>query len=130
MFVCKKLKFILLGTMLFSVSGCASIVSGTTQNVNIATMPADEKSNCTLHDEKSTYQAITPTLVTVKKGDGPLKVSCESPSQKGETTIPETLDPWYLGNILLGGVIGLVVDGANGAYQKYPEQITVPMGKK
>lgn len=40
------------------------------------------------------------------------------------------MDGWYLGNLLFGGLIGLIVDAANGSmYKLTPDQVIAQMGK-
>ena len=66
-----------------------------------------------------------PGNVTVNRGDGPLKVTCTVNGQNGAKTVEETVDPWFAGNILLGGLIGITIDSYNGAYQHYPDEINI-----
>lgn len=35
------------------------------------------------------------------------------------------MDGWIIGNILLGGLVGVAIDAARGAGQKFPPQVTV-----
>jgi hypothetical protein len=56
----------------------------------------------------------------------PLSIACVAP---GHASIREELkmdgNAMVLGNILIGGLIGVAVDAASGAAEKFPEQITV-----
>jgi hypothetical protein len=46
-------------------------------------------------------------------------------------TLQKELDAWYLGNILLGGLIGmLIVDPLTGAMWKLPPEISVNLADK
>ncbi len=47
--------------------------------------------------------------------------------QDAVATIPSDFQGWTLGNLLIGGVIGLGVDAATGAMNEYPHSFTVPM---
>jgi hypothetical protein len=110
-----------------ALGACASIIEGRTQNVQVNTNPALQ-ADCIFKDKKGQeYRARVPGAVTVNRGDGPLLVQCYVQGGKGDSIVEETLEPWALGNVLLGGVIGIAVDGYTGAYQKYPDQVTITL---
>ena len=44
--------------------------------------------------------------------------------------IPSNFEGWTVGNVLIGGIIGLGVDAATGAMNEYPHAFQVPMTKK
>jgi len=77
-------------------------------------------------------QGITPSDVTLNRSSGyfkPGKYTIEI--KKGGKVVSKeivtaSLNGWYFGNILVGGVIGmLVVDPLSGAMYRMPESITV-----
>jgi len=77
-------------------------------------------------------QGITPSDVTLNRSSGyfkPGKYTIEI--KKGGKVVSKeivtaSLNGWYFGNILIGGVIGmLVVDPLSGAMYRMPESITV-----
>ncbi|HEX2752302.1 MAG TPA: hypothetical protein VHP34_04185 [Alphaproteobacteria bacterium] len=109
--------------------GCATVVSGTQQSVFVET-PFVEGAECSLRDSKSGswYLPGTPGSASVTKGDGPLNIVCK---KKGYVTGTVSVDDEFagatLGNIILGGGIGIFVDAASGAAQKYPDKIVVWM---
>ena len=112
--------------------GCATVVSGTQQSVFVET-PFVEGAECSLRDSKSGswYLPSTPGSASVTKGDGPLNVVCK---KEGYTTSTVSVDDEFagatLGNIILGGGIGVFVDAASGAAQKYPDKVIVWMKPK
>ena len=111
------------------LSGCATIVSGTQQTIFIDT-PKMAGAECKLNDSKggSWYIKETPSSVSVLKGNGPLNIVCTKQGYETETvSVEETVSGATLGNVLLGGGIGILVDAASGAAQKYPNKITVWM---
>ena len=118
----------LLGLTLF-LSGCSTIVSGTQQSVFIDT-PFVEDAKCTLKDSKngSWYLPATPGSATVTKGNGPMNVVCKkSGYTTGQSQVDDEFAGATLGNVILGGGIGIFVDAASGAAQEYPEKIVVWM---
>ena len=57
-----------------------------------------------------------------------VEIRCnKSGFQEGYASIPSNFEGWTVGNILLGGVVGLGVDAATGAINQYPNSFQVPM---
>jgi hypothetical protein len=112
----------------FLTTGCASIVSGTHQSVSVETPPMKNVS-CTLSNDKGKwYVNSTPGSVSIHQSFKDLLVSCESKNHTPITkTVPSKVKPMMFGNILLGGLIGVVVDAAGGGGYQYPQTIAVPM---
>jgi len=109
------------------LAACATVVSGTSRTLFVET-PRVTGATCRLSDsERGTwYLPSTPGSVTVRKGEGPLHVVCEKDGY--ETTIvsvDEEFAPATLGNIVPGGGIGIFVDAAFGAAQRYPDKVVV-----
>ena len=109
------------------LSSCATIISGRTQKFSVNTNPDEaivtvngisQNSPCSFILDRTTpsYQ-----VKIVKKGYKPVIIS-----------IKRGINGWVFGNILLGGIIGLVVDVVSGSvYQFYPselEQSLIPDG--
>ena len=45
-----------------------------------------------------------------------------------DVTFTKSMTPWYLGNVLLGGIVGFIVDAANGAmYDRKPAGVDVKL---
>lgn len=126
-------KFILAIFLLVPIlSGCASIVSGNQQTLYIET-PEVEGAECKLKDSKagSWYLESTPDAVTVLKGNGPMNVKCTKKGYKTTVvSVNEGVSGATFGNIILGGGIGIFVDAATGAAQKYPDKIVLWMEPK
>lgn len=95
-------------------SGCASIFSGTTQDVSIRTTPGARYSisNSNGYQIASGESAGT---VQLQRGVGyfsphayKAKISKEGYQTKTVDITPG-INPWYFANILLGGVVGMVI---------------------
>ncbi|NIV75241.1 MAG: hypothetical protein GWN37_10485 [Gammaproteobacteria bacterium] len=124
----RSLFAIVLSSLAIGASGCATIMTGTDQDVLVRTEKDVRAASCKLEDSKgrSTFVASTPDTVTLVKGDAPLTVTCEKEGYKTATAvINETISGATFGNLLLGGVVGVAIDAASGAAQKYPPQIIV-----
>ncbi len=117
----------ILSAVTMTLSGCSTIISGTTQPFSVETELAGG-AKCELIDSKGARWVIpdTPGTVEITKGDGPLTVSCSKPGFKtAETVVEEGFAGATLGNVILGGGVGLVIDAASGAAQEYPDSVTL-----
>ncbi|WP_375172002.1 PEGA domain-containing protein [Marinobacter sp.] len=114
---------ITLAAIAFLSTGCASVVSGTDQKVTFnsepeaatvtvagrvlgktpLTVPVDRASNQSLTFEKEGYKTYTAQLST-------------------------TTNPWFFGNIVIGGLVGSTTDGVSGAIHEFsPDQYFVTL---
>ena len=124
-----KLKFTIFGVIF--LSGCASVMEGSDQGLNINTTGCEESGTiiCSVRNTKGASTITAPASVSVEKARGPLTVSCESKdkSAKGSIIVESNYEAMNAGNILIGGIIGVGVDAATGAMWKYPSSVVVPM---
>jgi hypothetical protein len=113
-----------------AVSGCATVVSGTSQTIAITTPPATG-AICTLTGGDGEHaQVSTPGVVTVPRSKNDLLIDCKKPGWKEATgTIPSHFAGATLGNVLIGGVVGVGIDAASGAANHYSRAFRVPMTK-
>lgn len=116
-----------------SLTGCASIVSGTSQIVSVETLHSGAKvegASCKLENEKGVYYVTTPGTVTVRRAYGDMNVRCEKPGMEaGVASIKSSTKGMAFGNILFGGVVGAGVDVASGAAYDYPNLFQIMMGE-
>lgn len=109
------------------VSGCASITRGSSQTVAITTPPTTG-ALCSLNSAEGAWQVFSPGAVTVEKSSADIQIRCEKEGfQPAVAVIPSNFEGWTVGNLVFGGVIGLGVDAATGAINKYPNSFSVPM---
>lgn len=121
----KKTSFLILGAALFLTSSCASIVSKSSWPIAINSTPSEAKISITDKKGIEIYNGYTPANLKLKSGSsffGKARYQVTFTKEGFESkTVPVEfkLNGWYFGNILLGGVIGmLVVDPATGAMYK------------
>jgi len=110
-----------------ALSGCATIIEGTTQSVSVNTPPA-AGAQCKLQSSEGVWYVTTPGSVTVHKTKNNLDVTC---TKDGFADASQSVQPHFngatVGNVLAGGLIGMGVDAASGANYTYPDEINVPM---
>ncbi len=116
---------------LVALSGCASIVNGSTETVTVRTTAGAASLasvQCALDNKKGSWDVTTPGSVTVHRGSEPLDVKCTKDGYLPATDMVKSSTSDYVyGNILLGGGVGATVDTVSGAAWQYPQMITVPM---
>jgi hypothetical protein len=109
------------------LSGCATIIKGTSQNIVITTPPITG-ANCLLTSREGSWAVVSPGSVHVEKSKEDVLIKCSKPGyQDAQAVIPSDFQGWTLGNIILGGVIGVGVDAATGAMNEYPNSFAIPM---
>jgi hypothetical protein len=109
-------------------AGCATLTTGSSQTVTILSDPAGAA--CVLHRDGAVIGAVNPTpgSIAVTKGHGEIAVRCSrSGFIDAEQRLTADFQAATLGNILLGGLIGIVVDAASGASGSYEAQLQVLM---
>lgn len=111
------------GAML--LTACATMVQGTTQKVSVRSTP----SGAVVSVDGSAV-GITPAFVELTRGDEHrLRVEAEG-YRPYETTITHSMNGWMLGNVVLGGVIGIAIDSSSGAiYSLDQDEIVVELKK-
>jgi hypothetical protein len=109
------------------VAGCATITKGTTQPVAVDT-PGVPGAVCTIQTQNGPQVVTTPGTIVLNKGSAALPVQCTKECYvTGSSIIPSNTETMAAGNVVFGGVIGLGVDAASGAMNKYPDFFTVAM---
>ncbi|WP_179338923.1 PEGA domain-containing protein [Winogradskyella ludwigii] len=101
------------------LSSCATIISGSRQNVEITSEPSSAK---VYINEIEIGQ--TPVQKKLKRNQE-YQLTLKLDGYKTyETKLEKKFNAWYIGNVLIGGIIGLVIDPITGAMHKLkPEEI-------
>lgn len=109
--------------LVVSMSGCSTVISGKTQTVSFQSSPTGATVNI-----NGSPIGVTPiTTMIEKKSDQTLTVSKEG-YKTFTTAMTTSLDPWFWGNIVLGGFFGSTTDGATGAMHQYsPSQYIITL---
>jgi hypothetical protein len=114
-----------------TLTGCASIVSGTTQVISVETLAQGVRvdgASCKLENDKGVYYVTTPGTVSVRRAYGDMSVKCDKAGlAAGVATVKSATKGMLAGNILFGGIIGAGVDMASGAAYDYPVVFQVMM---
>ena len=119
-----------------TVMSCATIVNGSRQTVDFSSQPAG--ATVSINGAK---HGTTPTQVRLKRNAN----MPGSPSGRGyydvkieldgyypyEVKVKREFNGWFIGNIVIGGLIGIIVDAATGSmYKLSPDQVIAQMGRQ
>lgn len=133
----KKLMSLSAATALILCTGCASIVSESQYAVAINSTPDNANFVVTNSSGIKVQQGTTPSTVTLNAGAGYFKKAryTITVSKEGyadtQYTLVSSVDGWYWGNILFGGIIGmLIVDPNTGAMYKLPGNINIGLNQQ
>ena len=131
----KKLSLALL--IALAATGCASIISESSNHVVVDSSPS--QSEFTIKDKAglTLHAGTTPQTVVLEAGGGYFSKANYTVDYKKEgyllksTALASSINGWYFGNLLFGGLIGLlIVDPATGAMWKLPERTEAVLEKQ
>ena len=117
--------------MVLALSGCASIFNGKTQTVVLTSAPGGATATVTNRAGERIHTGITPVTLTLNRGAGYFKSEAFTVTltkegfEPRQVSIASSVSGWYFGNILFGGLIGmLAVDPVTGAMYSFPETVS------
>ncbi len=112
------------------LSACATIVSGTSQRLTVNSVPEGASCRVLQGGMPVGFVAATPGTVQIPKGSAAVQISCAKPGYPvGEASEGAGLDGWVFGNIVIGGLVGIVIDMASGAVYHYHPDMMVALGE-
>lgn len=105
--------------------GCATIIHGTSQQIGVSSSPSGAKVTV-----DGNAIGVTPIFARLSRGDNHIiKIELDG-YMSYDMTVTKKASGWVFGNIVFGGLIGLVVDVATGGlYDLSPDQIYGEMKK-
>src|SRR5438046_270045 len=112
--------------MMATVAGCASVISGTSQTLTLDTVPSG--ADCSLSRKGLVIGRVNPTPggVYVQRTHDDITVSCIKEGYRTGSFLNKSgLEAATFGNIILGGLIGVFVDAASGANNKYDAKMRI-----
>lgn len=111
------------------LSACASIVGGTHQQLTVKAQSGGQDivgANCTVSNDRGSKNVTTPGTVSVHRDSGPLDVHCaKDGAPVGEQEFYSSVRGMVWGNLVFGGLVGVIVDFSNGAARHYPNVLTI-----
>ncbi len=127
--------FIILTVGLCGLTGCASIVSGGPARVAVKSQPSGARIRVFDANGVVVTNATSPTVLRLNRGRGYFKSASYRIElsldgyRPANVSIVGSVNGWYWGNILLGGLIGMVVvDPLTGSmYTLAPKEVDLAL---
>lgn len=107
-------------------AACATVVGGTSQDVLIESEPRGAE--CRLDRLGSSIGLVRPTpgRINVSRSKDSVIVSCNLDGyEPSNEVLVSSFTGATLGNILIGGLVGVAIDAASGANNKYPDRVMI-----
>lgn len=131
----KQFNLIFIFALFSTICGCATIISGGSQNVNVQAIDNNSHAvladaSCLVTDGRGNTYAVNsnPGAVTIPNGYGALTVNCTKHGyHQTKVGYGQSFNAWTIANVIFWP--GVLVDAATGAAVKYPSHITVIMNK-
>ncbi len=127
-------KIFAVGLVGLSLTGCATILSGTSQLVHVKAVDQNKKTlegvRCSMTDGSGAGYVLggNPGTVRVSKANGRLTVSCTKKGYRQlNTAVGDNFNAVTLVNVLFWP--GFIVDAVSGSYRKFPSHYLVTMEK-
>ena len=107
---------------------CATIVHGTKQDISIKSAPAQAEVIIKTKGGDVVFKGKTPATAKLqRKNEYDVFIRLEG-YKETKVHISKSFDALYLGNLVCGGVVGLLIDAMNGAMNKLePGEINVTL---
>ncbi|MDX1442259.1 MAG: PEGA domain-containing protein [Gammaproteobacteria bacterium] len=103
--------------LVLGVAGCATIVSGSSESITFNSSPE----GATVYID-GTAVGTTPTTIEVdRSGNEVLRFEKEG-YKPYETRLEKTVNGWFFGNVIIGGLIGSSTDISSGAMHQYAQK--------
>ncbi|MCD6047347.1 MAG: hypothetical protein K0S08_994 [Gammaproteobacteria bacterium] len=132
----KKIIMLGLSAGMLLLAGCATMISGSSQQVNVQAIDADTHNQisgakCVITDSKGVSYPVdgNPGVVTLPRVYGDITVDCHA-SNYWQKSVGggESFNAWTLLDVLFWP--SAIVDVSTGAAKNYPSHITVLMSSK
>jgi hypothetical protein len=108
------------------LNACATVTTGTTQAFTVITEPAEAECRLERGGQLLSMIGRTPSSTVIDKSQDDILIVCRRDGHETVSQIvPSTFQGATLGNIILGGGIGVIVDAASGAMNRYPDSATL-----
>jgi hypothetical protein len=110
------------------LSGCSTIIEGTSQHIAVATSPPG--GYCALNRDGKLIATVsqTPGVVTVDKTKDDILINCAVIGyQPASQYLHSGIATGTYGNIIAGGLVGWGVDSMTGADNEYPETVSLDL---
>lgn len=105
-------------------SGCATILGGgTTQKISINSA-TNMKGTMKYSDGTGTQHFTAPATLNVDRKSKDIILTSDN-NEFHTKKVKSSINPWFFGNIITGGVLGSTTDSVGGAAWKYDDVVNI-----
>jgi hypothetical protein len=125
-----RLQLSLMWSAVFMLGGCASVLNDSHQTLTVRTdcTRVVLNSSCSAAVGGRTFNFETPARLTVPRTTEPLYINCRGGLLAGASTdVRPGLSTGFLGNVIAGGAVGVVIDLNTRRAFAYPSAINIVM---
>lgn len=116
-------KIALSAAVALTLTGCASVITGTDQTMNFNSSP-----DGAVVSVAGQVVGKTPVSVQIDKGSNQIVSFQKDGYETFTTQLTTGLNPWFWGNFILGGLPGSTTDAASGAINEFsPDQYFITL---
>ncbi|BEP89520.1 hypothetical protein GmRootV512_45300 [Variovorax sp. V512] len=116
------------------MTGCASVTHGTTQNVKVETLSPEGKvvdgARCRVSNDRNDAVVRSGLTLPVRRSGENLNIECTQsglPPARGQAI--SRVNVGLVGNVMIGGLVGVAIDTGTGAGFNYPSWIQLIFGE-
>ncbi len=114
--------------LLGSLSACATIFTGTSQQIAVDSNPEGASCDVTQGGVTVAHVPSTPDVVHVARGSSEIEMTCSKPGYRSErVTELSGANGWVFGNLVIGGIVGVVIDFSSGAAYHYRPSLAMDL---
>lgn len=122
--------FLLLSIVATALVGCATVIGGADQWVTVKTECRRQalQRRCNVSNDKGVWSFETPSRLLIPRSSSPLLFTCQGGLVDGgfaQVSAQPSLETF--GNLVLGGLVGIVVDIGNESAYAYPTEINIEL---
>jgi hypothetical protein len=113
------------------LAGCASLIGGgTSQNLNVSSTPSAATFVVKSSSGLQMAQGTSGAAVRLPRKNE-YQIDITAPGYQPQTVaVAKGINGWFWANLLFGGVIGMIIDGADGAmYKLEPSIVSVTLAR-
>lgn len=108
----------------FSATACATIMHGSNQKIQFNSTPSQAQ---VMIDGNNV--GVTPMVTTLKRGDSHTVRITAPGFQPYEMKLEKKVSGWIAGNLVFGGIPGVIVDAVTGSmYKLSPSEVNATLG--
>lgn len=105
--------------------GCATVVSGGGGNQKVKIVSEPPGAEVTVDGQ---FAGPAPVEVLLERKSAHIVELAATGYEPTRLAVNSKFNPWVIGNVVFGGLVGVVVDVATGAtYHLSPDELTVPL---